>query len=71
MCQTLGCSYADFLRPLREAAREASRKYRRRIPPDDQLFLLHRFPPRDDKPAVITFTLADDVRERLERGEEV
>jgi hypothetical protein len=23
MCQTLGCTYADFLRPLREAAEEA------------------------------------------------
>jgi hypothetical protein len=81
MCQTLGCSYADFLRPLREAAREASRKYRRRIPPDDQLFVMHRVPPRgvtdekgnlvEIKPAVISFTLADDIRERLERGEEV
>jgi len=80
MCQTLGCSYADFLRPLREAATQASRKYRRRVPNDDQYFIMHRMPPRgvtgDDgsfqsKPAVITFTLCDDIRERLERGEEV
>jgi hypothetical protein len=80
MCATLGCSYADFLRPLREAARETSRKYRRRVMADDQLFVMHRMPPRgvtdeegnpvEIKPAVITFTLADDVRERLERGEE-
>ena len=28
MCQTLGCGYADFLRPLREAAEIASAKYR-------------------------------------------
>jgi hypothetical protein len=80
MCATLGCSYADFLRPLREAARQASRQYRRRVMPDDQLFVMHRSPPRgvtgDDgsfeiKPAVISFTLCDDIRERLERGEEV
>jgi hypothetical protein len=81
MCATLGCSYADFLRPLREAAREASRKYRRRIIADDQLFVMHRVPPRgvtdekgnlvEIKPAVISFTLCDDIRERLERGEEV
>lgn len=81
MCQTLGCRYADFLGPLREAAEQASRQYGRQLPADDQLFVMHRVPPRgvtgDDgnlveiKPAVISFTLADDIRERLERGEEV
>ena len=81
MCQTLGCRYADFLRALREASERESRKYGRSIPEDDQYFVMHRVPPRgvtgDDgdlveiKPAVITFTLADDIRERLERGEEV
>ncbi len=81
MCVALGCNYADFLRPLREAAEQASRKYGRRVPDDDQYFVMHRVPPRgvtgDDgnlveiKPAVISFTLCDDIRERLERGEEV
>jgi hypothetical protein len=81
MCRALGCSYADFLRPLREAAEEATKKYGRHVRDDDQLFILHRVPPRgvtDDKgnlaeikPAVISFTLCDDIRERLERGEEV
>lgn len=80
-CLTLGCSYADFLRPLREAAEEASRKYGRSVRPDDQLFTMHREPPRgvtddagrlvDIRPARISFTIADDIRERLERGEEV
>jgi len=46
MCQTLGCSYADFLRPLREAAEEATKKYRRHVRDDDQLFIMHRVPPR-------------------------
>jgi hypothetical protein len=48
-----------------------SRKYGRWIPEDDQYFVMHRVPPRGDKPAVITFTLMDDVQERLEHGEEV
>ncbi len=81
MCQTLGCRYADFLRPLREAADRESKKYGRSVPNDDQYFVMHRVPPRgvngadggliDIAPAVITFTLCDDIKERLERGEEV
>lgn len=71
MCVALGCRYADFLRPLREAAERESQKYGRRVPDDDQYFVMHRVPPRDASPAMITFTLADDIRERLERGEEV
>ena len=80
MCQTLGCRYADFQRPLREAAEWESAKYGRRLPDDDQYFVMHRQPPRgvtgadgriEVQPAVITFTLCDDIRERIERGEEV
>jgi hypothetical protein len=81
MCVALGCRYADFLRPLREAAERESARYGRRVPEDDQYFVMHRVPPRgvtgsdgrlvDVKPAVISFTLCDDIRERLERGEEV
>jgi hypothetical protein len=74
MCQTLGCRYADFLQPLREAADRESRKYGRRIPDDDQYFVMHRQPPRGDPDghdAIISFTLCDDIQERLERGEEV
>jgi hypothetical protein len=81
MCQTLGCRYADFLRPLREAAGRESQKYGRRIPEDDQYFVMHRVPPRgvtdedgsltDITPSVISFTPCDDIRERIERGEEV
>ena len=71
MCQTLGCRYADFLRALRVAAERESQKYGRRIPADDQCFVMHRVPPRADRPAVISFTLCDDIRERLERGQEV
>jgi len=71
MCQVLGCRYADFLRPLREAAERESLKYRRHIPDDDQYFVMHRVPPRDTTPAIISFTLCDDVRERVERGEVV
>lgn len=81
MCQALGCRYADFLRTLRDAAERASAQYGRSVPADDQYFVMHRVPPRgvtgkDGKldgitPAVISFTLCDDIRERLERGEEV
>ena len=81
MCQTLGCTYAEFLRPLHEAAERESQKYGRHIPADDQFFVMHRVPPRvvtdengkwvDTTSSVISFTLCDDVRERLERGEEV
>lgn len=80
MCQTLGCAYADFLRPLRGASERESEKYGRRVPNDDQYFVMHRVPPRGlsgpdgtvgYRPAIISFTLCDDIRERLERGEEV
>ncbi len=71
MCTALGCRYADFLRPLREAAERESAKYGRDVPDDDGYFVMHRMPPRADFPAVISFTLCDDIRERLERGEEV
>ncbi|MCA3004406.1 MAG: hypothetical protein ACK51N_04255 [bacterium] len=71
MCQALGCRYADFLRPLREAAERESATYGRSVPADDQYFVMHRVPPRDTTPAVISFTLCDDIRERLERGEEI
>lgn len=81
MCMALGCRYADFLRPLREAAERESAKYSRGVPDDDQYFVMHRMPPRgvtgeggkltDITPAVISFTLCDDIRERLERGEEI
>jgi hypothetical protein len=47
MCLALGCRYADFLRPLREAAERASAKYGRPVQADDQLFVMHRVPPRD------------------------
>lgn len=81
MCQALGCSYAEFLRPLREAADRESQRYDCSIPEDDQYFVMHRVPPRgvtDESgdlvsitSSVISFSLCDDVRERLERGEEV
>lgn len=81
MCQTLGCRYADFERALREAAERESRKYGRSVPADDQYFVMHRVPPRGvtnaegdlvgSTPAVISFTLCDDIRERIERGEVV
>ncbi len=81
MCETLGCRYADFVRALREAAERESKAYSRNLPADDQYFVMHRVPPRgvtgpdgdliDIRRAVISFTLADDIRERLERGEDV
>jgi len=81
MCQTLGCRYADFERALREAAERESKRYGRQVPADDQYFVMHRVPPRGEtnasgdlvelKPAVISFTLCDDIKERIERGEEV
>lgn len=81
MCQALGCSYADFVRALREAARLASEHYSRYVPASDQYFVMHRVPARcvtdeNDRivriqPSVISFTLCDDVRGRLELGEDV
>lgn len=71
MCVALGCSYADFLRPLREAAERESAKYGRPIPADDQYFVMHREPPRATAPARISFSLCSDIKERIERGEEV
>lgn len=71
MCLALGCSYAEFLRPLREAAERESAKYGRSIPADDQYFVMHREPPRANEPARISFTLCSDIKERIERGEGV
>ncbi|MBY0112118.1 MAG: hypothetical protein K2Y21_04810 [Phycisphaerales bacterium] len=71
LCLALGCRYADFLRALRQAAERESHKYGKPVPDDDGYFVLHRVPPRANAPAVISFTLCDDIRERLERGEEV
>lgn len=71
MCQTLGCRYIDFLRPLREAAERESAKWGRAIPDSDQYFVMHRDPPRGDRDAVISFSLCSDIQERLERGEVV
>lgn len=71
MCYALGCSYADFHRALREASERESAKYGRPIPADDQYFVMHRTPPREASPALLSFTLCDDIRERIERGEEV
>jgi len=71
MCRTLGCRYADFLRSLREAAKRESAKYGRRVPDNDLYFVMHCEPPRDDRLAKISFTLCDDIRQRMERGEAV
>ncbi len=81
MCQTLGCRYLDFLRPLREAAERESANYGRAVPDSDQYFVMHRVPPRgvtdengnlvEITSSVISFTLCDDIRERLESGEEI
>jgi len=81
MCYALGCSYGDFCRALREAAELESAKYGRPIRDDDQLFVMHRVPPRGIPaqdgglagivPAKLSFTLCDDIREMVERGEEV
>ena len=67
--------------PLREASERESQKYGRHVPDSDQYFVMHRIPPRgvtdddgnlvDITSSVISFTLCDDIRERLERGEEI
>ena len=71
MCELLGCRYADYLRALRKASKLASIRYGRHVPEEDQYFVMHRVPPRHGKPPIITFTLCNDVRERLERGKDV
>lgn len=71
LCMTVGCRYADFLLALREAAERETAKYGRPVPADDTYFVLHVVPPRATTPARVSFTLCDDVRERLESGEEV
>ncbi|MEZ6138280.1 MAG: hypothetical protein R3C53_25640 [Pirellulaceae bacterium] len=71
MCRGLGCNYFAFLRALKDAAERESEKYGSRIRMDDQLFVMHRSPAREAHPAVITFTLCEDIRDRLIRGERV
>ena len=70
-CRVFGFSYVSFLRALKDAAERETAEYGIQVRADDQLFVMHREPPRDDKEGVITFTLCDDIRERLERGEGV
>jgi hypothetical protein len=42
MCSTLGCCYADFLRPLRDASEGETQKFGRHVPNNDQYFVMHR-----------------------------
>lgn len=71
MCRVLGCNYFAFLRALKDASELESERYGTRVRMDDQLFVMHRSPAREEYPAVITFTLCEDIRERLIRGEGV
>jgi hypothetical protein len=71
MCRAIGCSYADFLRALRVAADRESAKYGRHIPEETQYFAMLCQPYRANASTPISFILADDVRERLENGQEV
>ena len=70
-----------FLRPLREAAERESKAYGWCVPENDQYFVMHWVPPRgqtDDEGNLagielsqLSFTLCDDIKERLDRGIEV
>lgn len=71
MCRVLGCNYFTYLRALKKAAERESEKYGTRVRMDDQLFVMHRIPAREEHLAVVTFTLCDDIRDRLIRGEGV
>ena len=70
-CMAFGFTYAAFLLALRQAAEQASARYGRRVPADDQYFIMQRQPGRGDTPAIISFTLSPDIQEQLENGEEV
>ena len=69
MCRVLGFKYAAFLMALKEAAERETEKYGVHVRADDQLFVLHRVPVSEEHAAVISFSLCDAVRERLERGQ--
>lgn len=71
MCRVLGFSYFMFLKALKEASERESEKYGIRVRMDDQLFVMHRSPAREEHPAVITFTLCEDIRDRLIHSEGV
>lgn len=81
MCQTLGCRFVDYLRSLREAAECETARYGREVPASDQYFVLHCMPSRmapgergergEVDPSKIWFSLCDDIREQLERGEDI
>lgn len=71
MCRVLGCNYFEFLQALKDASERESEKYGTRVRMDDQLFVMHRSPAREEHPAVITFTLCEDIRDRLIHGEGV
>lgn len=53
-----GCSYASFLRALKDGVDRESEKYCIHIRADDQLFVVHREPPRDARDAIVTFSLS-------------
>ncbi len=48
-----------------------SEKYGTWVRMDDQLFVMHRSPAREEFRIVVNFTLCEDIRERLIRGEGV
>lgn len=70
-----------FPAPTAGGVRTGIAEYGRHVPASDQYFVMHRVPPRgvtDDAgklveitPSAISFTLCDDVRDRIERGEEI
>ena len=69
------------MRALQTAAKRESAKYGQAVPVSEHYFVMHWTPAREElgedwkfrvvKPATLSFTIADDVRERLERGEPV
>ncbi len=64
-CRVLGCSYASFLRALKDAAERETAKYGIQVRADDQLFVMHRVPPRDDRDAVNYLSMFIDVQASL------
>lgn len=70
-CRVFGFKFVSYLRAMKGAAERETDRNGIDERADEQLFVMHRIPPREEHNAIISFTLCADIRDLLDRGEEI